>query len=110
MFRVTQKIGRSEIDLQQRFTKQVEAENFIKQKIAEVPSYSVKPSYCLYEGEDFIQEFTQNSVTDATSTTQNQSSSSQGKGQTFSPTPFNMAPRPGGVPHNWVKDEEEGKK
>lgn len=107
MFSVAKRFGRSESRLD-NFNKQADAEKFIQEKLQEDIRFKVNATYALYEGADLLREYTQDDVVSAPADT---SSSAQGAGSrsSFTPTPFNTAPRPGGVPHNWVKDDD-GKK
>lgn len=102
MFIVKKRAGRNEIHLKE-FSKEPEAIQFIYEKIREDRHYKIIGIYCLYEGADLIREFSASDVPE-TST----EGSRQKSGQSFSPTPFNVAPRPSSVPHGWVKDEEDG--
>lgn len=84
-----------------------DAKIFIQEKLAEDARLKVKALYRLMEGMDVLEEFTEvaGGINDST---ESSSSSSSGAGQrsSFQPTPFNTAPRPAGLPHSWVKDED----
>jgi hypothetical protein len=112
MFVVTKRFGRSETRAGD-FSKQVDAEKFIKEKLCEDILYKINATYGLYEGVDLLQEFKQSDVIDEStdsSASSTDSTGSSGSRSSFSPTPFNTAPRPTGMPQSWVKDEEDGKK
>jgi len=83
-----------------------DAELFIQAKLSDDARLKVKATYKLLEGMDVLKEFSElqnvNIEEDTTSSSSQQRSS-------FQPTPFNAAPRPPGMPHNWVKDEEDKK-
>ena len=112
MFVVTKRFGRSETRVKD-FSQQKEAEQFIQEKLQEDLRFKVMATYGLYEGADLLREFTQSDAAIApASASSTETGSAQGAGSrsSFSPTPFNTAPRPGGMPHNWVKDEDDKKK
>lgn len=109
MFKVTKRFtSRSESFLQE-FKQEVDAENFIKEKLREDRHYRVTAVYCLYEWDELIREYTQNDTPTEISST-SEGSQQKGSGISFNPTPFNTAPRIPGMPHSWVKDEEDKKK
>lgn len=80
------------------------AKAFIEKKIADNNLLKVKVIYRLYEWDDLLQEFDPSKMQPIES--DDTSSSGQGKGASFRPTPLNTAPRPAGLPHNWLKDDE----
>lgn len=85
-----------------------EARHFIHEKLAEDANMNIKNViYKLLEGFDEIESY------DSNQTIQEQAQSgsrSQSSSVTFSPTPLSNAPRPAGMPHNWVKDKKDDKK
>jgi hypothetical protein len=112
MFVVTKRFGRSETRVGD-FSKQADAEKFIQEKLREDIRFKINATYGLYEGADLMQEFKQSDVVEESdSSSGSSSSSSQGaaSGSSFAPTPFNSAPRPSGMPHSWVKEEDDKKK
>lgn len=110
MFAVVKRFGRSESRLQ-NFSNEADAIRFIHEKIREDRQFKVIATYGLYEGADLIQEFTQSDVPEDSGTSdQGGGGQKRGSGQSFAPTPFNTAPRLPGVPHSWVKDDEDKKK
>lgn len=111
MFVVTKRFGRSETRMGD-FRQQKDAESFIQEKLQDDIRYKINATYGLYEGADLLKEFKQSDVVMKESDTGGtDSSSAGGAGQrsSFTPTPFNTAPRPTGMPQNWVKDEEDKK-
>lgn len=112
MFVVTKRFGRSETRLGD-FKKEIEAKQFIQKQLQDDIRFKLTATYGLYEGADLLQEFTQQDAIKQSADDSSSGSDSSGQGagsrSSFSPTPFNTAPRPGGVPHNWVKDENEDK-
>jgi hypothetical protein len=112
MFVVTKRFGRSETRLRD-FNKETDANQFIQEQLQDDIRFKLMATYGLYEGADLLKEFTQKDAI------QESSSDSSGEGGTngqstgsrssFSPTPFNTTPRPGGMPPNWIKGEEEDK-
>ncbi len=107
LFRVTKRYTRGTDMLIAEFNDTNDAKMFIKAKLAEDARMKVKVTYCIFEGMDLLEEFSESDQQDSGS-----SSGSAGSGQrsSFQPTPFNASPRPPGMPHNWLKDEEDEKK
>ncbi|MBV8802771.1 MAG: hypothetical protein JO131_07425 [Gammaproteobacteria bacterium] len=116
MYVVTKRFGRSETRLRD-FNKEADAKQFIQDQLQDDIRFKLTASYGLYEGADLLQEFSQkdiikqNAEDRGTSGESGSGQSGQGAGSrsSFSPTPFNTTPRPGGMPANWLKDEEENK-
>lgn len=85
-----------------------EARAYVQTKLAEDASLKIKNViYKVLEGMDEVESYDSNQAIEAQTQAGGQSRSSS---VTFSPTPFNAAPRPAGIPHNWVKDKEDDKK
>lgn len=92
-----------------QFAKRDLAEAFIQKNLTEDFRLNVSTKYRLYDDLDIlIKEYTANDLAKESKS----SASSQGTshGQTFSPSPFNTAPRPGGLPHSSFKKPEEDEK
>jgi hypothetical protein len=109
MFVVTKRFGRSESRMSD-FAKQSDAEKFIQEKLQEDIRFKVNATYGLYEGADLLREFSQRDAVAtpaAASPVDAGSAQAAGSRSSFTPTPFNTAPRPGGIPHSWVKDEDD---
>ena len=91
-----------------RLLKEPDAVQFIQEKIQQDLLYKMNNIYTLYEGDDFLREFTQDSVIAIQSTSSEEDTGSQASGksstQSFRPTPFNTAPRIG--PQSYIRDEE----
>jgi hypothetical protein len=83
-----------------------EAEVAIKNKLIADAALKIKITYRIYEWDELIKEFDPNNIDLA----EDESEGSQGKGAIFRPTPFNPVPKPSGIPHNWLKDEDDDKK
>jgi hypothetical protein len=113
MFVVTKRFGRSETRVGD-FSKQADALKFIQEKLREDILYKINATYGLYEGADLLQELKQSDVvttqTDSSTLLSGDSTGAPGSRSSFSPTPFNTAPRPTGMPPNWIKDEDDDKK
>lgn len=113
MFKVAQKFGRSENFLQE-FSEESQAIDFIMEKLKQDKHFKVMASYCLYEWSDLIREYTQDDIPEDTQNKNDDEDANKGagrgSGQSFNPTPFNTAPRMPGMPHGWVKDEDDNKK
>jgi hypothetical protein len=86
-----------------------DAKLFIRHKLVEDRALKVDVRYQLREGFDVLQEFSQQDV-QAEGGSSSAGSPQRSSGQSFQPTPFNSAPRPTGIPHNWVKDDDKDKK
>lgn len=110
MFIVTKRFGRSETRLQE-FSEIKAAEDFIFEKLREDKRFKIVATYGLYEGMDFIREYSQQEIPEtAGSSSANSGAGQPGSSQTFSPSPFNTAPRPAGLPHSSFKDEDKKEK
>lgn len=115
LYKVTKQFLQGPETILNSFKNVNEAESFVKTKLAEDARFNLKTTYRIYEFDDVVKEFTQDSqVSGAQQAAQAASQSGQsGKTQSFSPTPFNMKPQPGGLPHSWIKDvdaKDEDKK
>jgi hypothetical protein len=112
MFVVTKRFGRAETRLRD-FSKEADAKKFIQEQLQDDIRFKLTATYGLYEGADLLQEYTQQDAIKQESTGDSSSGGSEGQGagsrSSFSPTPFNTTPRPGGMPPNWIKDEDENK-
>jgi hypothetical protein len=84
-----------------------EAEAAIKEKLIADAALKVRITYRIYEWDDLIKEFDPSKIDLTAEDTE--SSQGQGSGATFRPTPFNPAPKPGGIPQNWLKDDDDKK-
>jgi hypothetical protein len=108
LYRVTRQYTRGTDTPAAQFVDSNDARLFIQTKLAEDARLKVNVTYRIYEGSEMIEEFPPGS--------QEGSAGSAGGGQqrgstqSFQPTPFNAAPRPSGIPQNWVKDQDAGKK
>ena len=107
MYRVTKKYLRGSAVSLGEFADKEEALTFITAKLEEDFRYKVNASYQLYQGALLIEEFAANENGAEPSGGAEAGSGKPSGTQTFNPTPFNMTPRPGGLPHNWVKDSEK---
>lgn len=106
MFKVSKRLGRNETELQ-RFVKLTDAEQFIFEKLREDQTYKVISSYAVYEGFDLLKEYTEK---DLPPEVQASGAGQAGSGQSFSPTPLAMSPRPASLPRSGFKDEEKDDK
>lgn len=102
-YRVTIQYGQGRENDLERFNKEGDAREFIKNKLAE-PSLIKNVIYRLYEFDEIIEAFDAEQIAAAEPT--ESSSAGRGQGSGFQPNPFANAPRPPGVPHNWNKDKE----
>lgn len=107
MYRVTKKYLRGSAVSVGEFADKDEAMTFITAKLDEDFKYKVNASYQLYQGALLMQEFAAIENADQAVGPDADSGQQPSSTQTFNPTPFNMAPRPGGLPHNWVKDSDK---
>lgn len=88
-----------------------DAKMFMQNKVDYFRQMNVNVKFLLYRGFDLIEEL---STTENSGGSSSSSGAGQGQQQTsgvnFKPTPFNMAPRPTGMPPKWVTDnDDEGK-
>ncbi len=110
MYKVKKRFGTgAETQMDKQFNTEAEAKAFIMEKLREDFDYKLLNTvYGLYEGADKMGEFTQR---DLDTSAQDQSSSQQqGSKQSFSPSPFQMGPRPAGIARSGFKEEPDDKK
>jgi len=111
MYKVKKRFGRgSEMDVGKNFNNENEAKTYINEKLLEDYNFKITDIiYSLYEGFDKLGEFGQR---DLVQPTKEESASSQqkGSGQSFSPTPFQMGPRPKGMPVSGFKEDDKKEK
>ncbi len=101
--------GRAELEVG-RFNTEIEATDYTKQELEKDALMKVNAIYRIYHfDEDLIAEWDQAKwQKEGPAKTSDSSSSSQGSGQRFSPSPIQTAPRPPGMPaSSWKKDEED---
>lgn len=109
-YRVTKQFGRGSESPCAQFDDLNDAKLFVEIKLSSDASLNVKTIYKIYQGYDMLEEFNPSESGVAASSSTATTSSSQGSGATQRPTPFNTAPRPTGMPHKWLKDDEDEKK
>lgn len=111
-YSVGKQYGRGpETKMPERFQSLEEAKQFVDDKAADDAAMNIKTIYRIYEDGELHSEYDSSKV-DLSKRRGEESQGSQGKGSksTFTPTPFNMAPRPAGTPPKWLKDEDEDEK
>jgi hypothetical protein len=89
-----------------------EAKIHAEHAIEESAAMKIKVIYRIYEFDDLLETLDSSTIQPASSSSSESGNSSGGKqsGATFKPTPFEMAPRPGGTPPKWLIDPEEDDK
>lgn len=107
LYKVKKQYGRGPSQLVAEFDDIKDAKLFITAHLKDDARLKVKASYQLLEGIDIIQEFTEIEPESDSSSSDSGSSGGQGKRSSFQPTPFNATPRPPGLPHNWIKDDDD---
>jgi hypothetical protein len=118
LYRVMKQYARGTTEtLAGQFNDAADATLFIQAKLRDDLKLKVRVIYRLFEGSDFIKEFTEAQIDDKTGFAGSSGSSSGSTGSagsqqrtSFQPTPFNPSPRPPGIPHSWIKDEPDDKK
>jgi hypothetical protein len=106
LYRVTARYGRGQEVAVDQFKDYKTASEFAHDKFEQDFLMKVSVTYFVYEGYDLME------TVDAVRAT----TSSEGAGaqqtnaQTFNPNPFQMAPRPGGMPQSGLKDQDDEKK
>ncbi|GEM_PF-2194262 len=107
-YKVTKKYQRGVEQSVAQFQDQDDAKLFIEAKMQWDATYKVNATYQLYDFDDLMEEFSQqgNSSNEDSSQGQGSQQSSQ---QVFSPSPLQMAPRPGGIPYSSFKDVKDSK-
>ena len=105
LYRVTKQFPRGpEID-QQKFMKREQAELFIQEKLAEDARFKLLTIYRLYDDLDMLlKEYAAAETDSPDPRNSGGAAGSPGSSQSFSPTPFNTAPRPGGLPPSSFRD------
>ena len=107
--------GRGSEQLCAQFKEISDARLFVDHKITADAALKINTIYCLYDTDELLSEH----HTATAKPADNQPASSgaggaqgQGSSATFKPTPFNMAPRPTGVPQKWnkYKDDDDDEK
>lgn len=106
-YKVTKKYTRGPAIDVALFVDAADAKLFIAVKLREDARVKVNVVYQLLEGGEVVEEFSQDESSQSGSS---QGSPQRSSSQSFNPTPFNSAPRPPGVPHNWVSDDDKSKK
>lgn len=92
------------------FSEITDAKLFINQKLYADANLKLNITYRLLEFTELLEEFNQDKGESGSfSGSGGGPSQARSSGQTFSPTPFNNAPRPPGMPHNWIKDDDKKK-
>lgn len=107
MYKVTKRFGSGAEIQVGLFNQEREAKTFIQQKLEDDHRLQMlNTTYSMYEGVDKIRDFAQNDR-DISSAEEEASSQKKGSGQSFQPTPFQMGPRPAGIPRSGFKEDEE---
>lgn len=85
-----------------------DAKFFMQHKVDYFRQMNVNVKFLLYRGFELLEE---SATTQQGGSSGSASTDSQGQNKTssvnFKPTPFNMAPRPTGMPPKWVTDNDE---
>ena len=108
LYKVTKQYARGTDAPMAEFNDINDAKIFIFARLAEDAKLKVKVTYRLFEGVEMLEEFSESQA--SVSGVSQASGSSAGQKSNFQPTPFNAAPRPAGMPHSWIKDDEEKSK
>lgn len=102
-FKVAQKFQRGPEQTIGQFKDEADAKIFIESKLKADTVYNMNASYLLYDFGDLMEEYlpgtVQSSEEEATS-----QGAGQGNSQVFSPSPFQMAPKPSSMPPSSFKD------
>jgi hypothetical protein len=110
LYRVTKQYARGTDTPVAQFADINDAKLFINEKLKIDAGMKVKVTYRLFESFDLLEEFSESTETGGST---GASSAGAQQRSSFQPTPFNAAPRPAGMPANWLKDEDkkdEGKR
>ena len=109
-YKVKKQYARGAETFCESFKQLADAKKFMNEKLSEDASMSIKVIYRLYDAVDELIEEVDASNFDPASTSGDQGSQGAGKSAGFRPTPLNTAPRPAGMPHSWIKGEDDDKK
>ncbi|OGT57622.1 MAG: hypothetical protein A3F14_04795 [Gammaproteobacteria bacterium RIFCSPHIGHO2_12_FULL_43_28] len=110
LYKVTKQYLRGSETNCAEFSELKEAMNFVEAKVAEDASLNIKVIYRIHELGEVIKEYDSTKTKAQPVSDQSaQDAAGMGAKSGFQPTPFNMAPRPGGTPPKWLKDEEDDK-
>ncbi len=110
MYYVAKRFGRTETRLQE-FSKEPEAVSFIMEKLQEDKLYKLDAVYCLYEGADIVQEYSQSDVVapaESSGAESDTAASGKGSDKSFRPSPFSTTPRIG--PQTWIVGDDKDQK
>lgn len=112
LYKVSKKYPRGPEQMLAKFNELSDAKQFAAAKLEQDRLLRVNASYLIHEGHDLIETLGEDSATASATSTSSASSSASGKAttQVFSPSPFQVAPRPGGMPPSSFKDVEDDKK
>jgi len=111
LYQVTKQYARgsSEI-LTAQFDDINDAKLFINAKLLEDARIKVKAIYRLLEGADLLEEFSEAQAAGGVSSSSSAATGGSQQRSSFQPTPFNVSPRPPGMPSNWIKDDDKKEK
>ncbi len=107
LYKVMKQYARGAETLIAQFNDTADAKLFINAKLIEDARLKVKVTYRLLEGMDVLEEFSDVQGASDVSGVGSAAGSGSQQRSSFQPTPFNMAPRPAGIPHSWVKDDDK---
>ncbi len=102
-YKVTKKYQRGPEQAIAKFHNLDDAKLFIEAKLEWDQRYKVEVNYILYDFDDVLEEYGSGSATSGGASSQGQGAQ-QTNSQVFSPSPLQMAPRPGSVPYSSFKD------
>jgi hypothetical protein len=112
MYKVSKKYMRGPEQVLAQFKEVADAKEFVKIKLEQDAGMKVQASYLLYEGSDLLETLDAGStgVDSSGSGTSTGTGSAKTGTLAFSPTPFQVTPKPGGLPPSSFRDLEDDKK
>lgn len=110
-YRVNSYFGRGNSHPCAQFKDLSDAGLFIEQKLKADNRLRLEVTYRIYEFDELVKEYPPIKDSFGETASKESAASGKGTGSSFTPTPFNMAPKPAGVPQKWntFSDDEESK-
>jgi len=113
IFKVTKQYADGKEQLCKQFKTMKEAKAHAYESASENALMKIKIVYRIYEFDDLLETVDSNNLqpsqTVSAPAEDGAPSGGMQSGATFKPTPFEMAPRPGGTPPKWIIDPEDDK-
>lgn len=106
IYRVTKQFSTGSEQPCQQFKTLQEAKVYALDSASKNAALKIKVVYRVYEFDDIMETYDSAKVGDEAQSSSAATTGGKSSGSSFQPTPFATAPRPSGLPHNWVKDSD----